>query len=266
MKAIRLFRTGSDKEAHFLKNMLNQHFLLTKKTGCVYSFIQDSSSSKDLVIEFIDKESFIRDSDLRSSFENQTTSYKKLFLAPFFVCYTYLQGENFANYSNEVSDDIQLDYLNYRDNQSKKIGLSIILLGILAWFFIEWLLKDWSGNAFTFTMLGLILLWFINLANNIYLSKKKDQLEIKLGKPTEMIFLTLNIAIRNIPKKPDITKLSYLGNWSFVNDNQNKQEYFFKLKTSLGREEVKTDISEFLGIPRESISISTPADLFGFRL
>ena len=265
MKKLRFYRSGSKKEAYFLQNMLAENYLLKKKIGCFYMFTENNETSKDLIIEFIDEKTFKLDSKLREDFENQTTLNKKTWLAPFYVSYSYLESELFESYSNELSDESELNYLNYRANQFANFHISLIVLGIILWLLIEILFKAQLRSTIPFIMFTLVSLAFISFIPGHFISKQKEELETKLGKVSTLMIPTLSVSFKNMSEKPDISQLNFLGTWVFVTERKKKRDFYYKLNSDLNREEIKLGISSTLNIEKDSISIYAPGDLMGIR-
>ncbi|NKC67366.1 hypothetical protein [Vagococcus fluvialis] len=265
MKKLRFYRSGSKKEAYFLQNMLAENYLLKKKIGCFYTFTENDETSKDLIIEFIDAKTFKLDSKLREDFENQTTLNKKTWLAPFYISYSYLESESFESYSNELSDESELNFLKCRSYQLSYCQVSLVFLGIIIWLLIEIFFNIQLRSAIPIIMFTIVLLWFLLFIPDHFISKQIEELETKLGEFSTLITPTLTIAFKNMTEKPDINKLNFLGTWIFVTERKKKQEFYFKLKTNFSREDLITDISSILNIDKESISITAPGDLFGLN-
>lgn len=265
MKKLRFYRSGSKKEAYFLQNMLAENYLLKKKIGCFYTFTENNETSKDLIIEFIDEKTFKLDSKLREDFENQTTLNKKTWLAPFYVSYSYLESELFESYSNELSDESELNFLKYRSDQLSYCQVSLVFLGIIIWLLIEIFFNTQLRSAIPIIMFTIVLLWFLLFIPEHFISKQIEELETKLGEFSSLMTPTLTVAFKNMSEKPDINKLNFLGTWIFVTERKKKQEFYFKLKTDIGREDLKNEISSSLNIDKESISITSPSDLFGLN-
>ncbi len=265
MKKLRFYRSGSKKEAYFLQNMLAENYLLKKKIGCFYTFTENDETSKNLIIEFIDEKTFKLDSKLREDFENQTTLNKKIWLAPFYITYTYLTGESFNYYSNELSDESELNFLKYRENQLANLRNGSVIFGIIIWFLIELIYKGQLRFIIPLIVFILILFWFLLLIPSHSISKEIEALETKLGKVSTLMIPTLNVSFKNMSEKPDISQLNFLGTWIFVAERKKKKEFYYKLNSDLNREEIKLGISSTLNIEKDSISIYAPGDLMGIR-
>lgn len=263
MKKLRFYRSGSKKEAYFLQNMLAENYLLKNKIGCFYTFTENNETSKDLIIEFIDEKAFELDRNLREDFENQTTLNKKIWLAPFYVSYSYLENEPFDNYSNELSNESELNFLKHRRNQLTNFQISLIILGILLWLLIEVLFKIQLKSMVLPIMFTLVVIGLLSLIPGHLITKQVKKLESKLGKFAPFMIPTLNVAFKNMSEKPDINKLNFLGTWIFITEKKKKKEFYFKLKSDLSREEIKESISSILNIDKNTISIYGPGDLMG---
>lgn len=264
MKKIKFFSSGSKNERHFLNQMLDQNYALTNKKFFTYHFkYNQNNKQKKLLVEYLDEDTFNSYQELAESTIEQATINHKLFLAPFYVAYTYIDSLATSLSSNELSDRTKLNYLKYRENQTLVLNIFIVLFGIFWWFIKEFFFKQYLSSTFFYQITALMVLWVITISYNHVFSKKALEMEVKLDVSSLTLNPTLTIIIKGITNKPDISKLSYLGNWRFLRESKTKAEYYFKLDSSLSREEIKQEVSHLLSIDQENISISSPHDLIG---
>lgn len=242
MKKFRLFFKGSPKENEFLRQQKDNGYRLTSIHLGVYSFEKNAKvKNEQLQAEIVDY-NFIPDNDDMI----KKTVEKKLAVRPYKILYTYVEADD--DKPIEVlndTNDAEATYLKRLDNRIFLLSILIMLASVIAYILL--VISDFPD---TLAVLGIILAVVLYYTHAYKIAKRLDSVTPDRD---DNVRPELTITLKNLPIKPDITALDYLGQWRYITSK--KGEHYYRLKSLYSQTRIKEEIIAYLNIAPESLSI-----------
>lgn len=247
MKKFRLYFKGSVSELAFLNREKNNGYFLDDIHLGVYSFSKNEAWQNTALQKEIFEAGTMPEPDKMI----KKTVVKTLALPAYRIMYSYVEGAD----ANELAvinetNDVEATYLKRLDNRCFLISILVFIASVVSMIF--------TFNTAVTLIPGLLasVAAIIYYSTNAYkIAKRLDLVQPDRDNVRPEITITL----KNLPEKPDLTDLAYLGKWRYITSKNGN--HFYRLKTNYRQDRVKEEIIAYLNITPEQLSL---VDSMGF--